>query len=118
MCAIFAAGPTIAGCKYDKAGAAIEVSLDAERLGGEGVAVQPFDTNVAGECVRESRLYFSTPVFLLLNLPFLSFPFLSFPDRKRQCNLPRQARGKRKESSTRKHVIFLSQHGPVWTPHP
>ena len=77
MCAFFAAGPTIAGCKYDKAGAAIEVSLDAERLGGEGVAVQPFDTNVAGECVRESRLYFSTPVFLLLNLPFLSFPFLS-----------------------------------------
>ena len=40
-------GPTIAGCKVDAAKASISVSLDANRMGGEDVLVQPFDINVS-----------------------------------------------------------------------
>ena len=39
-------GPTISGCSVT-AGASIEISLDAGRMGGEDVTVQPFDTNVS-----------------------------------------------------------------------
>ena len=39
-------GPTIAGCAVTQ-GTSIEIALDAARMGGEDVAVQPFDTNVS-----------------------------------------------------------------------
>ena len=39
-------GPTISGC-FVTAGASITISLDAARMGGEDVTVQPFDTNVS-----------------------------------------------------------------------
>ena len=39
-------GPTIAGCAVTQ-GTSIEITLDAARMGGEDVAVQPFDTNVS-----------------------------------------------------------------------
>ena len=39
-------GPTIAGCAVTP-GTSIEITLDAARMGGEDVAVQPFDTNVS-----------------------------------------------------------------------
>ena len=52
-------GPTIAGCAVTQ-GTSIEITLDAARMGGEDVAVQPFDTNVSA-CEHPPQLRHTPP---------------------------------------------------------
>jgi hypothetical protein len=40
-------GPTISGCSRSTQSKTLTIKLDADRLGGEDVLVQPFDTNVS-----------------------------------------------------------------------